>query len=89
VGDARRPGGAAAGPGEPRSRDAWVFVNGERRALPAGAALLDLLGDLRITPETPAVAVAVNDRVVPRAEWAAHGLAPGDRIEVVRPMQGG
>jgi len=79
----------AAGPREPLSPEAWVAVNGERRPLPAGATLLELLGSLRITLETPAVAVAVNERLMRRAEWAAHKLAPGDRIEVVRAMQGG
>jgi len=35
------------------------------------------------------VAVAVNDMVVPRTQWAARRLAPGDAVEIVRATQGG
>lgn len=35
------------------------------------------------------VAVARNGEVVPRGEWAATCLEPGDEIEIVRPIQGG
>jgi len=87
--EARPPEAGAAGPGEPRSPETWVAVNGERRPLPAGACLLELLDSLGITLETQAVAVAVNERLMRRAEWAAHRLAPEDRVEVVRAIQGG
>jgi sulfur carrier protein len=35
------------------------------------------------------LAVAVNGSVVPRAEWPSRALAPGDDVEIVRPLQGG
>jgi sulfur carrier protein len=35
------------------------------------------------------IAVAVNGAVVPRAAWEATALRPGDRIEIVRVLQGG
>jgi sulfur carrier protein len=35
------------------------------------------------------LAVAVNGAVVPRGEWPARALAPGDDVEIVRPLQGG
>ena len=69
--------------------DNWVVVNGERHPLPAGGGLLALLQDLEITPETKGVAVAVDDALIPRADWAASHLHPGDRVEVVRAVQGG
>jgi len=68
--------------------DAWIAVNGEVQPLPPGASLADVLDRLHVDSET-AVAVAVNERVVRRVEWATHRLASGDRVEVVRPMQGG
>jgi len=64
-------------------------VNGERRLLPQEISLLDLLRELKIDPEAPAVAIAVNDRLVRRADWPVHRIVAGDRIEVVRPMAGG
>lgn len=68
--------------------DRWIVLNGERRPLPAGASLVDVLDALHLGLGD-AVAVAVNDRMVRRGEWSALRLAHGDRVEVVRPMQGG
>ena len=72
--------------GEARS---WVLLNGQHTPMPEQGELVKLLANLHITPETPGVAVAVNERVIPRAEWAACRLSPGDRVEVVRAVQGG
>ena len=35
------------------------------------------------------LAVAVNDAVVPRADWPAHAVRPHDRITIIRATQGG
>lgn len=63
-----------------------VEVNGEPREVAAGtlAEALEALGwgEAR-------VATAVNGAFVPVAARAATPLAPGDRIEVLAPMQGG
>lgn len=67
----------------------WVVLNGQKRQLPVGGSLVELLASLSITTETPGVAVAVNDQVVPRAQWSQWRLHPGDRVEVVRAVQGG
>lgn len=74
---------------EPLPRaEPWIAVNGEVTPLRPGAALADVLDGLHVDREA-AVAVAVNDRVIRKAEWATLRLASGDRIEIVRPMQGG
>jgi sulfur carrier protein len=35
------------------------------------------------------IAVALNGKVVPRAQWAETALAPGDSVEIVQARQGG
>ena len=81
---AARPASAPAAPeGE------WLLVNGERRPLPPQGVLIQLLEASGITPETKGVAVAVNDEVVRRADWAQRRLQPCDRVEIVRAVQGG
>lgn len=43
-----------------------------------------------LTPPLPAgVAVAVNDRVVPRSRWRSTHVVLGDRVEIVSAVQGG
>jgi sulfur carrier protein len=39
--------------------------------------------------EGKGIAIAVNDAVVPRSRWEAHSLKEGDRVEIVRAVQGG
>lgn len=70
------------------SGERWVVVNGVRRPLGDGD-LRTVLGDLGLAPDAPGVAVAVNERVVPRGEWDRVRLEPGDRVEIVRAVQGG
>lgn len=64
-----------------------VTVNGAVRSLPAGATVADLVSALGIGPR--GVAVAVNAEVVPRSAWTATTVADGDRIEILRAVQGG
>jgi sulfur carrier protein len=54
-----------------------------------GASLIELLTAEAIDQGKPGVAVAVNDEIVPRAEWATAPLKPGDMVEIVRPYSGG
>jgi sulfur carrier protein len=79
----------ACSEGEPVAPDASVLVNGRCHPLPAHGNLVQLLRQLGIDPDTSGVAVAVNDQVVQRPQWAMRRLAPGDRVEVVRAVQGG
>lgn len=65
-------------------------VNGQERELPVpgtDASVLDLLASLDQHPKT--VAVEVNRELVPRARFADTSLNDGDRVEIVRFVQGG
>lgn len=52
-----------------------------------GATVADLVSSLGSDPRS--VAVERNGDLVPRAQFAGTPLAAGDRIEVVRFVQGG
>jgi thiamine biosynthesis protein ThiS len=62
-------------------------VNGRERRLPARWTVADLVADLGVEPRT--VAVERNGEIAPRARWNEIALADGDRIEIVRFVQGG
>ncbi len=67
-----------------------ITVNGEQRHLPTGIHITDLLRQVGLDPEQArGIAVAVNDEVIPRGEWAEHAINAGDRIEIVTAKQGG
>ncbi|MDQ2908495.1 MAG: sulfur carrier protein ThiS [Candidatus Eremiobacteraeota bacterium] len=63
-------------------------VNGERREFPAGTTVATLLQHIGVDPER-GIAVAVNERVVRGATFAAHELCDGDTVEVIRAVAGG
>jgi sulfur carrier protein len=63
-----------------------ITLNGEPHEV-TGPTLADLLVE---TGQSGAkVATAVNEVFVPATQRAATPLAPGDRVEVVAPRQGG
>jgi thiamine biosynthesis protein ThiS len=64
-----------------------VLVNGDPLELAAGSTVLGLLEALDRDPRT--VAIEVNGEVVPRRRFGEVELSAGDRIEVVRFVQGG
>ncbi|MBQ1095687.1 sulfur carrier protein ThiS [Streptomyces sp. b94] len=64
-----------------------ISVNGEPRQVAPGTALDALVGTLTAAPS--GVAAALNETVVPRAQWPATALADGDRVEVLNAVQGG
>ena len=64
-----------------------ILVNGESMEVADGISVEALLAHLGVRREY--TAVAVNREVTPRAAYADIALAPGDRVEIVRPMGGG
>ena len=65
-----------------------IRVNGVEEAL-AATTLAALLQEKAVDVGQKGIAVALNGQVVPRAEWPATGLKPGDSVEIVRARQGG
>ncbi|GAA4814503.1 sulfur carrier protein ThiS [Streptomyces ziwulingensis] len=64
-----------------------ISVNGEPREVAPGTVLDALVRTLTRAPS--GVAAALNETVVPRAQWPATALADGDRVEVLTAVQGG
>lgn len=64
-----------------------VSVNGDVRDVAAGTTLDTVVAQLTTAPS--GVAAALNETVVPRAQWAATVLGDGDRVEILTAVQGG
>lgn len=65
-----------------------IVVNGEKRRTAEGCSLRDALERFGVPVNQGGIAVALNDRVIPRAEWDTP-LNDADRIEVIHAVQGG
>lgn len=66
-----------------------LMLNGETIETDAETTLGALLKSLGITSDSKGVAVAVNEKVVPKRKWESTGLAAGDTIEIIHAVQGG
>jgi sulfur carrier protein len=64
-----------------------ITVNGSEHDAPDGSSVAGVVAAL--TGRSAGVAVALNDEVVPRADWAATIVREADRIEVLTAVQGG
>jgi thiamine biosynthesis protein ThiS len=62
-------------------------INGEERELAAGSTVASLVQEL--APNARMIAVERNGEIVPRQRWTDVALERGDRIEIVRFVQGG
>ncbi len=64
-----------------------VQLNGDRRTVPAGQGLAELVASLGLPPQT--ALVEHNGHALLRSEWASLQLADGDRLEILRIVAGG
>lgn len=64
-----------------------IWINGNPHELPEPVSVADALAALG-APST-GVAVAVDDELVPRADWAHHLLPAEAKVEVLTAVQGG
>ncbi len=64
-----------------------IVVNGEPDQVSNGTTVADLVARHRDSPR--GIAVARNEEVVPRSQWAMTVAVEGDRFEIVTAAQGG
>ena len=65
-----------------------VSVNKKSYSFPESGTLADVLPLLEIR-QPDGIAIALNEVVIPRAEWGKHALRAQDRVFVIRATQGG
>lgn len=64
-----------------------ISLNG--LAVPTQATTVLALLQEREYPLNSAMACALNQRFVPRSQWAQQALQAGDRIDLIAPIAGG
>ncbi|MET3126455.1 sulfur carrier protein [Arcicella rosea] len=65
-----------------------VFVNDETFEFSENPTLIEVLNQQGIN-ELRGLALAINEEVIPRAEWSAIKLESNDRLMLIRATQGG
>jgi thiamine biosynthesis protein ThiS len=64
-----------------------IVVNGETRNVPPGLGVSGLLSHLGLPANR--VAIERNLEILPRAQWIATIVQPGDQYEIVQMVGGG
>lgn len=65
-----------------------VIINRNKTDLPEASSLLHLL-QIQALSEKKGIAVAVNNKVIPRSKWDSHILNSNDSITIIKATQGG
>lgn len=65
-----------------------VYVNNKLIETPARAKITDVLSAINI-PSQKGIAIAVNNNVIPGADWGDYALNENDNITLIRATQGG
>ena len=66
-----------------------IKVNGEAKEVSPGLTLHQLLLDLGMDPARPGIAVAINQEIILRTQWAETEIPPESAVEIIRAAQGG
>jgi thiamine biosynthesis protein ThiS len=64
-----------------------VIINGERREIPDGLTVIDLVAHLGMA--TNRIAIERNLEIVPRADWTKINVLANDSYEIVHFVGGG
>jgi sulfur carrier protein len=65
-----------------------LFIGQEKKNIDV-RSVGDLLQALTLPKDGKGIALAINDAVISKSRWQEHELRDGDRIEIVRAVQGG
>ena len=66
-----------------------IVLNGAPHELPDGATVADAVAATGAPTDGRGVAAAIDGEVVPRGNWVATLIAPGQHVEVLHAVQGG
>ncbi|WDF77599.1 sulfur carrier protein ThiS [Mucilaginibacter sp. KACC 22773] len=65
-----------------------ITVNQQTYSVSDACSLQQMLATV-LTQPAKGIAIAVNQEIVPKANWATHLLNPGDHITIIKATQGG
>lgn len=65
-----------------------IYINNKPQDLPVQTNISGMLEVLRITSQK-GIAIAINNNVVPGAEWRTYELKDNDKVTLIRATQGG
>lgn len=65
-----------------------IYINNKLQDLPAACSIALALEAINIS-SPKGIAVAINNNVIPKAEWASYTLQHEDQLTLIKATQGG
>ncbi|WPV02035.1 sulfur carrier protein ThiS [Mucilaginibacter sp. cycad4] len=65
-----------------------ITVNQQNYSVPEICSLQQML-DIVFIPSTKGIAIAINQEIIVKGNWASHFLIPGDNLTIIKATQGG
>ena len=65
-----------------------ILLNNQPKDIASDSSVQQLLNEV-VGEKQKGIAIAINDRVVPRTNWAQHTIQPKDNILIIKATQGG
>ena len=65
-----------------------IFINDEPTEFEQSPTILEILAYHQVV-ELQGIAIAINDEVIPKANWEKTALQKNDRLMLIRATQGG
>ncbi|MBB6236958.1 sulfur carrier protein [Pedobacter sp. AK013] len=65
-----------------------VTINNQNHLLNEACSIEQMLA-LVLFSETDGLAIAVNQTIISKSDWATHALSQGDQIIIIKATQGG
>ena len=65
-----------------------VTINNQNYLLNEACSIEQMLAAV-ISTETNGLAIAVNQTIIPKGDWATHVLNPADQVILIKATQGG
>ncbi len=65
-----------------------IYINNKLHEIPAQAKISDALASINIS-SVKGIAIAINNNVIPKADWEVHPLNADDKITLIQATQGG
>ena len=65
-----------------------IYINNKPQQVSCQPSIADVLATLDIASQK-GIAIAINNNVIPRAEWTSHALQDEDKIILIKATQGG
>jgi sulfur carrier protein len=66
-----------------------ITINDQKKAFSSTAITVQQLLDMEIPEKQKGIAIAINNKVIPKTEWHKQTISANDNVLIIKATQGG